>query len=504
MNISKRFLLLYLLACLYGVSMFDLAGYQAAIIFLLLGSALVVIARRKGNLLSPVLFIIVAYSVAYPVPILFPSLYPTLLHEVSSHALDHGILWATRGFGAFALGYTLIDLIKNSSRNRIRNGEVFYRDRLSYTVYVFTSIGWISILAWILFTIFFGISLTFIEGDEARAGSAAGSVQEMLELLSGLRRFFFVGFFVLYFWKIIDRHLIWLFIVQVFFAVIEIIIIGSKGSIIINVLVILLSLSLLPLKLSLRQIFIGFSALIVVYGSFGIITEYRSIMLAEHHAGRNILDFAIQAESFRKAVILSLPFSDSVSERLTEISKEDVFKRLGDGIYSFSNLMEFTGREPPYENAFQSFLVPIYSISPRALIPEKPEFFHSGRNAREYYNWTYGGISVTLFGSLYFAWGYLGIVIGMSLLGGLLAYIARQAILLDIYAPHWLILLPFMILSLMDVSIIFQAVITNFIRIALVLWFIRLLYPFLHKSIERRMFLIIDDMRSGDIHKPAI
>ena len=37
--------------------------------------------------------------------------------------------------------------------------------------------------------------------------------------------------------------------------------------------------------------------------------------------------------------------------------------------------MEFTGRIRRM-NALESFLVPVYSVAPRALIPEKPEFFH--------------------------------------------------------------------------------------------------------------------------------
>ena len=153
--------------------------------------------------------------------------------------------------------------------------------------------------------------------------------------------------------------------------------------------------------------------------------------------------------------------------------------------------MEFTGRDPPYENALESFLVPVYSIAPRALIPEKPEFFHSGRNAREYYGWSYGGMSVTLLGSLYFAWGYVGIILGMAFIGGLLAYLVKQVRFSSIYSPNWLILFVTLFVLLMDVGVIFQAITTNIIRVTLVLWLLHLVFPLVRANVRRRISRIL-------------
>ena len=104
----------------------------------------------------------------------------------------------------------------------------------------------------------------------------------------------------------------------------------------------------------------------------------------------------------------------SGSDKLqTDISGEDIASRFAAPMFSFTNLLRFTNGHSPYEYAWESLLVPAYSILPRVLVPGKPVFFNSSRYAAEYYGWTNGGISVSLPGSLYYAWGYPGILFGM-------------------------------------------------------------------------------------------
>jgi hypothetical protein len=493
----SRFPSLYLLAIFCTLSMLTLNGVEAALLFFLIASTLGILTYRRDVLISPVVFIIVAYALAFPLPMLFPGLYPDLWSEVSQQTLEYGMLWAVRGFGAFALGYVLVEQFGKGARKQRHWNEATYRDRIRYTVYVLTCIGWLAILAWASTTMLFGISLVFIESESVPVESGAGTLLQLLTLLSSLRYPFFLGFLILHFWRKTDKHLVLLAAGLILVSIVEIITIGSKGSIIRGVAVFMLSLALLPIKVNPKQLATGAVAIIAVYGSFAVITEYRSIMHDELSAGRDVFDYKVQAESFGGALLSSLPFSKAATERRTEVKSEVVLSRFGAGMFSFANMMKFTGRQSPHENAWESFLIPVYSIAPRALIPEKPEFFNSGRNAREYYGWAYGGISVTLLGSLYYAWGYMGIIFGMAFLGGLFAYLAKQSRLSGIYSPHWLIFLVLLMIPMLDVGQTFQAITTNLIRVAVILWLLHLSYPLVRGAMRRRMSRILNSMQRG-------
>lgn len=475
--------------------MFDLNAVQAAMLFCMVALVLALLTNRKHVLISPMVLIISAYVLGYPFVILFPGLYGALWEGASPRALEYGMLWALRGFCAFGIGYVLVEQFgKHAGKDKVWD-EALYRARECYAVYVLTCIGWLAMLAWAAYVMIFGISLGFIEGGAISVDSAAGSLQQLLTLLSGLRNPFFLGFLILYFWKKTDRHLVLLCAALLVISVVGIITIGSKASIISGSVVGLLALAFLPIRLSLKQIAIGVTILVCVYGSFAVITEYRAIMLDEQIAGRDVFDFAVQAESFGSAVMASLPFAERAAGRRTKVEEENVLRRFGDGIFSFATLMEDTHWQSPYEYAWESLMVPAYSITPRTLIKEKPLFFDAGRNAREYYGWSYGGMSVTLLGSFYFAWGYAGIIFGMAFIGGLLSYVVKKAGLMGIYSLDWLILLVALILPLLDVGVTFQTITANVIRVAVILWVLHLIYPLVRNATRRRLSRIVNSIQ---------
>jgi hypothetical protein len=287
-----------------------------------------------------------------------------------------------------------------------------------------------------------------------------------------------------------DRHLALLFWILVGISIVEIVTIGSKASIIRGIVIVLLMGAVLPIRLNLRQAAIGAGGLLVFYGAFLVITEYRALILADHTAGRNVFDIAVQAEAFGQALMASAPSADAHAGRETEVKAIDVFSRLGHGT-TLSDLLEHTGRISPYEHAWESLLAPVYAVVPRFLLSDKPEFFHSGRNASEYYGWRYGGISVTLLGSLYYAWGYAGIVLGMACMGGWLAFVESKARRGNILSPHWLILLVITVLMLLDVGVTFQPILTDLIRVSLILWGLHSLYPLLREVTRKRTARIL-------------
>jgi len=475
----------YFLAVLVSFSVFDLGIHLSSLLFLSIAGLVVLIAKRREVLIPPVAFVVVAYVLAFPAPALLPDLYPGLWTKVSPHALEYGMLWAVRGFGAFALGYVLVEQFGLRLKNRGSRGETLSKERASYTIYMLTSIGWLAMLAWVASVMLFGISLSFIEGDPGGIDRGEETLVQIFTLLSSLRYSFLLGFLILYYWKKTNQHLFYLLVGLMIALFIEVIIAGSKGWIIRGIVVGLLALAFLPVRINLKQTTIGVLALVAIYGSFAVITEYRSVMQNEMQSGRNVFDFTVQLESFGAALVGSLPFTESAKNRQTEVDHTDVLSRFGSGILSFANLLDMTGRQSLYENAWKSFLIPVYSITPRALVPDKPIFFGSGRYAQEYYGWNYGGISVTLLGSLYYAWGYVGIIFGMAFFGGVLAYVVKQVKMIEGYSLHWLTLLTILLLPMLDVGATFDAIINNFIRVAVLLWLLHLLYPWVRGSRRR-------------------
>ena len=290
---------------------------------------------------------------------------------------------------------------------------------------------------------------------------------------------------MLYFRKKAGRLLQGIFLCLVLVSVVEIIAIGSKESIIRLLLIVLLSFSFIFQKITLKQVLVALLSVVLIYESFAIITEYRAIMYQKYRTGQDVFDFSVQVESFSAAFLASLPFSESATRRQTQVGEKIIFGRFSSGMYSLAHLLQITGRRSPYEYAWETLLIPLYSITPRAVLPDKPVFFDSGRNAKDYHRWAFGGVSVTLLGSLYFSWGYAGIVLGMLFTGALVAYLVRRVQERGEYAPHWLVLLVVIIVPLTDVGGTFHSLFTNCIRTAVLLGLLAAAYP-VYRGLRRQ------------------
>lgn len=480
-----RLALFYALIIECMVSALELDGTQSAALLLLMAATLIGLTHKRGTVVSPALLIAVAYALGFGLPMLIPSYYPDLWARTSTAALEYGALWAVRGFGALAIGYATVMLFgKPVERNGWRI-PANHDSRVAYARFVVTTIGVLSLLAWLANAFVFGVSLTFIQGVALGADSAAGSLQQLLGLLSDLRYPFFLGFLILKSLGRTNTRLAYLCAGVLAAYAIEIVMIGSKGIIIHGVMVALLAPAFIRYRFSSRHLAVGAAALVAVYGSFAVITEYRAIMQDELLAGRNVFAFETQAKSFWSALVRSAPLAEASSGRITDVESSDVLSRFGSGLFSLANLMAFTGQQPPYQHAVESFLIPVYSVVPRALMPGRPSFFHSGQFANEHFGWGYGGISVSTIGSFYYAWGYWGIVLGMALLGALLALSFKRALRSNAAAVHWLVLLAFVLSSLIEVGATFQSTVTGFVRVALLLWILRRLYAKGHSSGRR-------------------
>lgn len=484
----------YLLALLVVLSFLELTAFQASTLFIIIATLLWQIGQQPGILFPPVATIIIAYFFAYPLPMLLPDLYPNISGRVSSDARQYALLWAVRGFGAFALGYALVEIFLRRGKMRTRMSEAFVSARIGYTIYLTTCLGWLAILSWLISVSIFGVSLVFIEAENPAGETVSGTLLQVLTLLTSLRYPFILSYLILFFWKKTDRHLYVLFVTLLLITAVDITTIGSKGSIIRILLAGLMVLAFIPVRIKLKYVMNGVLVIVAIYGSFAVITEYRAIMLTKVATGEDVLNLTLQVDSFTSALLSNLPFMESSAEQQTEVVDEHgVLNRFASGTFSFGNLLKFTNRQSPYVHTWESFLIPIYSLAPRFLLSEKPEFFDSGRNAREYYGASsskYVGISVTLLGSFYYSWGYAGIILGMASFGGLLSFLLVQWRELGLYSATWSTLSVLLLISMMDVGATFHSILTNVTRVGLLLWMLYFLYPLAIDSMRRRMSAI--------------
>ena len=78
-------------------------------------------------------------------------------------------------------------------------------------------------------------------------------------------------------------------------------------------------MSFLPVRLNRKQTITGLLAIITMYGSFSVITEYRTLMHTKQQAGLDVFDFSVQAESFQSDLLPAYRFFEATEDRLTSV-----------------------------------------------------------------------------------------------------------------------------------------------------------------------------------------
>ena len=168
-----------------------------------------------------------------------------------------------------------------------------------------------------------------------------------------------------------------------------------------------------------REFVIGVAALGFVYCTFYVVTVYR--------------------EELRWTVAPNAPIAENVGQQLAALGT--AFEGLVEGrpidyhderydsgnmlerlalVTAFGTVIDYTSGYAPYENAWASLATPILAFIPRDLVGEKVKFMDSGKFA-ELQGWEFGGLSLTLTGSIFWAWGFEGIIWGMLSIGAILA-----------------------------------------------------------------------------------
>lgn len=476
----KRHLLAYSVISLSLCSFVDLSVGWSSFVFIALAVLLVLHQREKGYPLPPVSVLLVAYVVGYPLVVALPDLYWEVWARVGGYNIEFAMRWALRGFSGFVCCYLLIDAIHRhfrpwQSRAGFDDGE---EKRFVYLRYVLVSMGFLSVVGGALYYFLYGFKVGFLTaGGRFVVDSDLSSGRQILDFCNGLKIPFYFAFGILWRRRQLNRFLIVLCLALLVITLLEIVSQGSKGAIIRLLVVGVLIYACTLEWLSIKQFFQGAVVCLIFYMTFAIISEYRDIIRQDHRYGRDVFDISMQMETFANAFLATLPFAESSTRRIRTIENQDILDRVSSGgMFSFANLLRATGRNSPYEYAQQAFLLPLYTVLPRSLAPDKPVFLSSGRNAEEFYHTTTVGISVSTLGSLYFTWGYVGIVLGMSVFGGVLADMICRIRRSGSVSVIAFFVLPVVAIGMVDVGTTFANVAVSGFRMLYFLWGLRLTY----------------------------
>jgi hypothetical protein len=456
-------------------SIFEFDQSITAYLFLLLTSIPFFHAcfiSRNYNIFKPVVLISIVYAIAYPVTGILISYYmDTLSLLVSEPGITEALRWSYRGFACFICSYVITETYL-SNKSRRKSNEI--TSLFSPHIYVrFCCImGFLGISgALASFILYKGVPVVFLDRGVRQGDSTI--FQGIHYLLTCSYIFFFMYIFLRHQSKrktIID----WMFYILLIFHSVIIMGEGSKARMFSLIISLLLPISLSRIRFSIKQGIIGVITIVLIYATFSITTNYRIVLRDSHlNPDMSILDtIKVQTDAFGDAIISSFTQYNAGLIQKGEMSYQ-IFTRLG-SIQSFAYLLQSSGGKSPYEDSISSFFIPLFSVVPRTIMPNKPVFFHSGELASRFFGWEHGGISVTLIGSLFWSWGYYGICFGMIFIGFIFSFLVAKyhhSAKTDswiLYAGMLVILVPY----LMDSGKTFHALITDSIRFFIIFSFL--------------------------------
>jgi len=428
---------------------------------------------RRLLVADPIVVMGFPWILAVTLPVLVPSLYKDRMwYELSPEILDYAALWMYRSWAASNVAYWL--------------GRVLIRERtprpatmFDYRVQVLMRrwIGVLGVLGAVAYIVFTGGYTHSILEETAVQDSTAKQILLLFMELS-------YAYVFLYFHargreslQALDRHIL-------------LAVLGVQGIIFITsgskyTAMILAAAWLLGNATAMRRS--GFlkevgwvaAGIGAIFAISYMTAAYRGELVSRPLPLENAP--VTQVLAFHFDVIISaietiLEGGDIGKGYYTNYDAKYIFDRFGH-LSSLAFFWDEVGLDPPYENAISSLLAPVYAFVPRSLFPSKPHYFGSGDFAR-YIGWEYGGVSITTPGSFFWAWGYVGIIVGMAGIGLAFAWLWMRSIGDDTTALIRRTVMTGALLKLLDVGVTFQMVLVPVTRnLALLLflrWLIRL------------------------------
>ncbi|MEO1564404.1 MAG: hypothetical protein AAFR98_13290 [Pseudomonadota bacterium] len=445
----------------------DLPREWAAIGLLALVAAPIItiwISTRRLIVSDPVIVIGVAWFFAASLPSLAPGLYvdPIWL-KISDQSLETATLWMYRSWCVCAIAYWGLRAMWRHRLLPVSERDLFVADRLRILI------GLAGLLACCMFILRTGgQSYSHLEGFALTTGFD--------QVITELRQFSKIYVFLFFFAggrrgvSQVERYLL-LGILTAYIAIFAMT--GSKAVVVELVAMWILGRAAGSLRThATRDIAVGVGVLALIAFTFAFVGAYR-FELAK------VAD--VPAAGIGEALSTQVGAADRALDRVmggqadgydeTRFDIRSTFDRLA-LVASFATMLDITGARSPYENTYQSFLAPAYAVLPRAFFGDKAQFFDSG-NFAKLLGWTFGGFSVSFPGSVFWAWGFEGLLPTMAGLGFLLAWMAHRS---EGDGPSNLVYrvaMVSLILGLLNVGSAFQPLIIGLVR---TLCFVGLLY----------------------------
>ncbi len=463
-------------------SIFDLSREAAGIGLLALVAAPVLaqwFARRTLLVADPIIVIGLMWVLASALPAVAPSIYKDPLWlKISAQSWDAATLWMYRAWAACSLVYWFIWSLPQRAPGAPTARVHAHVDRLRIGV------GILGLGASIVFMVMSGgQAYSHIEGF-----AATSTLDQIVhELRQFSKIYIFLYFFARGRGRLVanEQWLLWgtLGVYVLIFAAS-----ASKGVAIELIAMWVLGMGAGAQRGSLfKELAVGVLALAMTYLVFMWVTAYR-VELAELGSQ--------PAASFSEAVDRQLDAAEVAFEKVTTgqtigsidnpYDVSSIFDRLG-YVSAFATIIDVTGGVSAYDNAYESLLTPIYAILPRNVFNDKVQFFGAGEFAKMI-GWDFGGFSVTLPGSLFWAFGFEGVILGMATLGFCIAGLARLASFDDPRSLFARVLLGGLVLSALNVGIHFQPIITSLVRTSVFLFALNIIVRALFQVRKRTQF----------------
>lgn len=414
------------------------------------------IAQRKLILADPIIVIGMMYILAAGLPAVAPELYTdTIWSRLSAQSWDTATLWTYRAWAVCSLVYWFVKSLPQRRPPPRSAGVYVHTDRLRVGVGI---LGLCASVAYIVMT--GGQAYSHIEGY--------ASTSTIDQIVHEMRQFAKIYIFLYFFARGRRRlfaHERWLF-----YGILCAYVVIFAGSASKGVALELFAMGALgygagglrgnmPKKLLLSAV-----AVAAAYFIFLGVTAYRAeIQLSASQPAASFSEALNKQLNAAEVAFHKVATGQPIGPSDSPYDINSIFERLG-LVASFAKMLDVTGGVSRYENAYETFLAPLYAILPRNMFEEKAKFFDSGEFAQMALGWTFGGFSVTLLGSLFWAWGFEGMLPAMAVLGLLLAALARRAEFDDPAGLFAKVLLAGMVLLLLNVGTTIQPIIISLVR----------------------------------------
>ena len=430
----------------------------------------VVIWRAKRRLLvaDPIIAMGFAWLLAVPLPVFLPFLYKDRLwYILSTWSLDLAALWMYRGWAACCLAYWGGRIvIGEPRRQRISAFDLLIEVRLQRAV------GALSVLGGVLYILFTGGQTSQIFEDTATADS---SLRQIILLLSELS----CTYVYLYFYTCGRRQFgkVDTYLLYAVLSVEAVILIGAGtkyGILALGAAYVLGNVAGTSRPNFLREVTLVAASIVAVFMVSYVVAAYRGEVVVRRRPPLEAPIFehlSFQADAMLAAITTVIKGKEIGRGYYTDYNSSYVFDRFAH-VSSLAYFLEVIRFTSPYENAYASLIAPVFAVIPRALFEDKVRFFQSGDFARMV-GWTYGGISITTPGSFFWAWGYTGIIAGMTGIGLAFAWLWPRGGGEGSRDLIWRVVTVYMIIGFLDVGVTFQMVIVPATRVLLLLLFTR-------------------------------